>query len=90
MGVAARTGWTTELSDFHSRCGQEFSHFHVGQNGSGALPASCLMTTGGSLPSIKRTVRAADYSHPTTIEVKNTRVYTFTPPYFFTAKCLIN
>jgi hypothetical protein len=44
------------------------------------------MGTGGSFSGAKRPGREADHSHPTSVEVKNTWIYTSTPPYVFMAE----
>jgi hypothetical protein len=41
-------------------------------------------------PGVKRSGREADHSPPTSVEVKKTWIYTFTPPYVFMAECLIS
>jgi hypothetical protein len=76
------TGWRTEWSEFDSRYGQKLSLLHVVQTGSGAHPAY-LMGNGGSFPGVKRPGREADHSPPTSAEVKNTWLYTSTPPYVY-------
>jgi hypothetical protein len=62
-----------------------FSLLHVVQIGSGAHPASYLMVAGALSPEVKRLGREADHSPPTSAEVKNTWIYTSTPPYAFMA-----
>jgi hypothetical protein len=52
--------------------------FFVVQTGSGAYPASYPMGTG-----VKRPGLEADYSPQTSADVKNTWIYTSTPPYVF-------
>jgi hypothetical protein len=59
---------------------QDFSLLHVVQTDSGAHPASYPMGAAGSFPGGK-----ADHSPPTSAEVKNTWIYTSTPPYAFMA-----
>jgi hypothetical protein len=54
--------------------GQDFSHLHIVQTGSGAHPAFYPMGTGGSFPGGE-----ADHSPPTSSEIKNTGIYTSTP-----------
>jgi hypothetical protein len=46
-------------------------------------PTSFLIGTRPSFPGIKRPGHEADHSHPTSAEVKKTRIYTYTPPYAF-------
>jgi hypothetical protein len=41
-------------------------------------------------PEVKRSVREADHSPPTSAEVKKMRIYTSTPPYAFMAQYLIS
>jgi hypothetical protein len=43
------------------------------------------MDTGGFSPGVKRPGREADHSPLASAEVKNTWIYTFTPPYAFMA-----
>jgi hypothetical protein len=42
-----------------------------------------VMGTGGSLPGGKAAGREADHSPPTSAEVKDTWIYSFTPQYAF-------
>jgi hypothetical protein len=63
-----------------------FSLHHRIRNGSGAYPASYQM---GSFLRVKRPGREADYSPPTSAEVKNAWSYTSTPQYVFMAWCLV-
>jgi hypothetical protein len=74
---------------FESRQGQEYSFLHVVQTGSGAHPASYPMGTDGSFPGIKWSGLEADYSRPTSAEVKKIWIYTSIPPCAFMAQCLI-
>jgi hypothetical protein len=60
-------------------------NFGVIQSGFGAHPASYPMSKGAVSPGIKRPGREADYPPPTSVEVKNMRIYTSTPPYVFMA-----
>jgi hypothetical protein len=85
VGTATGNRLTAEGSEFEPRKGQEVSPLHVVQTDSGAHPASYLMDTGGSFPRVKWTVREADHSPPNSAEVKNTWIYTATPPYVFMA-----
>jgi hypothetical protein len=62
---------------------------HRVQIGSVALPASYLMSTGDLSPRVKRTAREADHTAPSSAEIKHTWSYTSTPPYIFTAWCLL-
>jgi hypothetical protein len=59
--------------------------FHVVQTGSGTHPASYPMGTGVIFPGVKRSVREADHSAPTSAEIKKTWSYTSIPPYVFIA-----
>jgi hypothetical protein len=78
-------GWTTEVSEFESRYGQEFPLLHVVQTGSGAHQASYPMGTGALSPGVKRPSREADHSSPICAEVKKMWIYTSTPPFAFMA-----
>jgi hypothetical protein len=55
------------------------------QTGSGVHPTPYTMGTGSSFPGVKRPGREADYSNPTSGEVKKMWIYTSTPPYAFMA-----
>jgi hypothetical protein len=68
--------WTAEGSEFESRYGQDFSPLHLFQTGSGAHPAPYRMGTED-----KAAGREADHPPPTSAEVKNTWIYTYTPLY---------
>jgi len=46
-------------------------------------------TAGTSSPAVKRPWREADYSPPSSVEVKNARGYTSTPKYAFMTRCLM-
>jgi hypothetical protein len=62
---------------------QEFSLLYVIHTGSGAQPASYLLSIGGSFPGIKRPGGEADRFSPTGAAVKNTEIYggiPHTPP----------
>jgi hypothetical protein len=63
-------------------------HYLV-RNGSGALPASYPMFTGGIFAGVKRSARKADHSPQSSAEVKNAWSYTSTLPYVFMAWCLV-
>jgi hypothetical protein len=58
---------------------------NVVQTGSEVHLAFCPMGTGGSFPGGE-----ADHSPPTSAEVKETWICTYTPPDAFTAQCLIS
>jgi hypothetical protein len=47
------------------------------------------MHTGGSYPGVKRPLREADYSLPSSAEVEDARSYTSIAQYVFMAWCLI-
>jgi hypothetical protein len=72
-------GWMAEESEFKSRWGQDFS-LHIVHTSSGADPASYPMGTRGSFAGGE-----ADHLPPTCAKVKNTWIYTSTPPYTFMA-----
>jgi hypothetical protein len=69
--------------------GSRIFFLHVVQTGSGAHLTSYPMGTGGSFRWVKRTVREADHSPPTSGQVKKIWIYTSSPPYAFMAWCLI-
>jgi hypothetical protein len=60
------------------------------QTGSGTHPASYKLGMTALSPGVKRPVREADQSPPISVEIKNTWIYTLTPPYIFMACCLIS
>jgi hypothetical protein len=62
-----------------------YEELHIVQTGSGVHPTSYKMGTGGSFPGVKRQVREADHSPPTSVEGKKMWIYTSTPPYVFMA-----
>jgi hypothetical protein len=60
-------------------------HFPISSRpalGSTQTPIKCVP---GVLQGVKRQVREADHSPPTSTEVKRMRIYTSTPPYDFMA-----
>jgi hypothetical protein len=73
------------MSELESQYGQDFSPLQVVQTGLAAHAASYPMVNRGFIPGAKRPGREADRSLPTTAEVKNTWIYTSTPPYVFVA-----
>jgi hypothetical protein len=73
---------------FESWWRQQFSLLHVVQTGFGKHPAY-PMGTGALSQGVKRPGREADHSPPISAEVKETWVYTYTPPYIFKAEYLI-
>jgi hypothetical protein len=83
-------GWTTKGSEFEPWWGQQFSLLNVIQTGFGNHPASYPMGTRVLSQEVKRPRRESDHSPPTNAEVKETWVYTPTPPYIFKAKYLIS
>jgi hypothetical protein len=52
-------------------------------------PPSLLLNGYRRLPGVKRPGREADQSSPSSAEVKNVWIYTYTPQYSFMAWCLI-
>jgi hypothetical protein len=58
---------------------------HIVQTGSAVHPTSYKIGTVGSFPGVKRQGPEADYSPPTSAEVKKMWIYTSTPPYVFMA-----
>jgi hypothetical protein len=56
---------------------------HVVQTGFGAHPAPYPMGTRGFFLGSQAAGAEADHSPPTSAEVKNTWIYTSTPPYVF-------
>jgi hypothetical protein len=64
---------------------KNFPLLHIVQTGSGVHPTSYKMGTRGSFPGVKRQVREADHSPPTSAEVKKMWIYASTPPYVFMA-----
>jgi hypothetical protein len=56
---------------FDIQQGQDFSPLHSIQTNSGAHPASCSIGTGGISPGVKQLGHEADYSPPSSAEVKN-------------------
>jgi hypothetical protein len=75
-------GWMTEMSEFESQLGEEFS-LHVVQTGSVAHPASYPIGSEGSFAGVKLLGHEADHSSPTSAEVRRMCIYTSTPPYAF-------
>jgi len=55
----------------------------------GPTQGSYSMGTGGSFPGLKRPLREADHSPPSSSEIKNAWRYTTTPQYVFMAWCLV-
>jgi hypothetical protein len=89
IATRLRAGRSGRL-DFDSRGGgRNFSVHHPVKNGSGIHPASYPMGTGDSFPGVKRLGREANHSPQSSAEFKNTWTYTSTPPYAFTAWCLV-
>jgi hypothetical protein len=63
------TSWTTEGPEFESRWGQEFSHHHIFQTGSGTHIVSYTMCTWSTYKATKRLGREANQSPPTSAEI---------------------
>jgi hypothetical protein len=78
-------GWTAEGSKFESQWEQDFSPLQVVHTGSGAHAAPYPMGTGALSPEVKRPERKGNHPPPPSAEVKNTWIYTSTPPYIFMA-----
>jgi hypothetical protein len=82
--------WTIECS-IPGRA-RDFTIRHRVQIGSEALPASCIVSSGGrggSFPGAKRPGCETHHSLLSSVEIKNAWSYTSTAPYVFTAWCLI-
>jgi hypothetical protein len=73
--------WMAKGLEFEPGQGQDLTPLHIIQTDSGAHPASYTVCTGGSFPGIKWPKYEAEHSLPTSAEVKNTWIYTSTPPY---------
>jgi hypothetical protein len=71
---------TTDLPEFESRRGKEFSFLHVVQTGSGVHPTTYPSVPGALSPG----GREADHSPAANAKVKKMWIYTSTPPYVFT------
>jgi hypothetical protein len=65
-------------------------HLHFVQTGLGSTQPPIQWVPGALSPGVKRQWREADHPHPASAEVKKIWVYTFTPPYIFVVRCLIN
>jgi hypothetical protein len=76
--------WMSELESWE---GRECSLLYIVQTASGVHQTSYAIGTKGPFPGVKRQGHEADYSPPTSAEVKKT-IYTSTPPYAFMAQCL--
>jgi hypothetical protein len=85
VGIATGYGLDGRGVGVQILLGKDFSSLHVVQTNYGVHPASYPMGNGGSFPGIKRPGREADHSPTTSTEVKNTLIYTFTPPCVFAA-----
>jgi hypothetical protein len=66
-----------------------FSLRHNVQTGSGAHTAFCPVGTRGSFYGVKRPVREANYSPPSSAEVKNASSCTSNPQYAFITWCSV-
>jgi hypothetical protein len=64
---------------------RDFYLHHIIQTGCGDHVAPYPMGTWDLFSLVKRPGREADHSHPSNDEVKNTWLYTFTPPRVFMA-----
>jgi hypothetical protein len=73
------TDWTTRVSEFKCRWGQEFSLPHILHTDSGVHLASCQMTTGDYHLGVKRPECEADCSPQASAKVKKMWIYTCTP-----------
>jgi hypothetical protein len=82
-------GWMVSGSEF--AFGQEFSLLHVISRPILESTQPCIQLSLGSLSlGIKQPVHEADNLPPTTAEVKKMWINVSTPPYIFTAQCLIS
>jgi hypothetical protein len=75
-------------SQFDSREGRRFL-FSSPPLRSGSHPAPYPRSTRALSPGTKRPGRESYHSPPSSVEVKNTWSYTFTPPHVFMAWCLV-
>jgi hypothetical protein len=66
-----------------------FSLLHYAQTGSGALPASYPVGSGGLSPGIKQLGCEADHSAPVSAKVKECMAFYLRPQYVFMAWCLV-
>jgi hypothetical protein len=79
-----RDGGPRGRDSSHSRV-KNFLFINVVKTGFGAHPASYPVGIAGSFPGVKRPVREAGHSNPTSPKVKKIWVYSSTPPYVFMA-----
>jgi hypothetical protein len=70
----------TEGLEIRVPVGARFSPPHFFQTGFGAHPATYPVITGDFFPEVKRQVHEADKLPPSSAEVKNTWIYSYTPP----------
>jgi hypothetical protein len=72
----------------HCLLGNSYSFLrHHVQTGSRAHSASCPMVLGYLLPVVNQPNREADHSPPSTVEVKNARIFIPAPSYVFLSWC---
>jgi hypothetical protein len=90
VGIATGYGLDDRGVGVRVPVGQECSHLHVVQTGSGVQPTSYPKGTGPFPPEAKRPGRVADHSPPASADVKKMWIYTSIPPYTFMAWCLIS
>jgi hypothetical protein len=83
VGIA--TGYGLDGRRLGDRIPVDFPPIRVVHTGSGTHQASYLLGTGALSPGVKRPGREAGHLFPTSALVKNSWIYTFTPPYFFMA-----
>jgi hypothetical protein len=92
VGIATRlrTG-LSEQSGFDSRRGLWIFLFATASRPAlGPTQPPIQWVSGILSPGVKRPRRETDHSPPSSAEVKNTWIFTSTPPYAFTAWCLVN
>jgi len=83
-------GWTIGVLGFVSRRGLDIFLFStLSRQALGPTQPPIKRNPGVLSPWVKRQEREADYSHPSSVEVKNSWSYTSTPQYVFIAWCLV-
>jgi hypothetical protein len=86
VGIATSCGLDGRMVGVRGPGGATFFFFSTSSRPvPGAHPASYPMDTMGSFHEIKLPGREADHLPSTSAEVKNTWIYTYTPPYSFMA-----